>query len=181
MYAARCLNSIGVLFERRPYEVDRTWTEMAKCLSYTVDVSVDGHSTVLEAQCECRAVLSMLCMYNDVLTGQYDMHRLHADVYNSHWTCTQLRYFVVLMLKDVLVPDVQETNLDKLNKCYYEHFKRCHTTSRVWRPNDSSLLERAFRADGRWCTPGGELFWRTHTAQERMLLTVVYLYIEFCQ
>jgi len=83
MYAARCLNSIRVLLlQRRPYVVDRTWTEMAKCLSYTVDLSVDGHSTVLEAHCECRAVLSMLRIYNDVLTRQYDMHRLHADVYN---------------------------------------------------------------------------------------------------
>jgi len=132
---------------------------MAKCLSYTVDLSVDGHN-VLEAHSECRAVLSMLRMYSDVLTRQYDMHRLHADVYNSHRTCTQLRYFVVLMLKDFLVPNVQETNLDKLNKCYYEHFK----DAIVLRGCDVPMIRHCWkehlgRTDGG--APGGELFRRT--------------------
>jgi len=92
LYTERFLRSVRVSsFETFHYIVGRAWAEMTKSLTYTVDLSLDGHGIVCEAQCECTAGQGPSAHCKHVVTVLYGLHRLHTDgQIVTEQTCTQV-------------------------------------------------------------------------------------------
>jgi len=78
-------------FETFHYIVGCAWVEMTKSLTYTVDLSLDGHGIVCEAQCECTAGQGPSAHCKHVVTVIHGLHRLHTDgQIVTEQTCTQV-------------------------------------------------------------------------------------------
>ena len=67
------------------------WAEMKKQTSYKVDISLDTHGVVHEAQCECGAGQGHTAHCKHVTTVLYALHRLSVDgSVLTEQTCTQV-------------------------------------------------------------------------------------------
>jgi len=67
------------------------WAEMKKQTSYKVDISLDTHGVVHEAQCECGAGQGPTAHCKHVTTVLYALHRLSVDgSVLTEQTCTQV-------------------------------------------------------------------------------------------
>ena len=73
------------------YVTGSVWAEMRKAVSYKVDISLDDHGVVSEAQCECGADQGPTAHCKHVITVLYGLHRLAVDeTIVTEQTCTQV-------------------------------------------------------------------------------------------
>lgn len=72
------------------------WAEMKKSVSYHVDIHVDDHSVIAEAQCECSAGQGPSAHCKHIGTVLYGIHQFHTNrTLLTETTCTQVRLLLL--------------------------------------------------------------------------------------
>jgi len=92
LYEQRYVRVVRVSPQNSMYYISSVvWAEMRKQNSYKVDISVDAHAIVAEAQCECGAGQGPSAHCKHVTTVLYALSRLTADgTILTEQTCTQV-------------------------------------------------------------------------------------------
>jgi len=92
LYEQRYMRLLRVShFQNLYYVASVVWAEMKKQTSYKVDVSLDEHGIVSEAQCECGAGQGPTAHCKHVTTVLYALFRLRVDgTVLTEQTCTQV-------------------------------------------------------------------------------------------
>jgi uncharacterized Zn finger protein len=92
LYEQRYVRYVRVSsFDRLHYITGKVWAEMRKSVCYKIDISLDCHGIISEAQCECGAGQGPSAHCKHVLTVMYGLHRLSTDgTVVTEQTCTQV-------------------------------------------------------------------------------------------
>ena len=92
LYEQRYVRFVRVSHSNNVYFIGSVvWAEMKKKTCYKVDISLDDHGVVCEAQCECGAGQGPSAHCKHVTTTLYALHRLTIDgSLVTELTCTQV-------------------------------------------------------------------------------------------
>ena len=92
LYEQRYLRYVRVVrWNDLYYIASSVWAEMKKHTNYKVDICIDAHGIVQEAQCECGAGQGPSAHCKHIVTVLYGLQKLCADeVILTEQTCTQV-------------------------------------------------------------------------------------------